>query len=155
MRNATFDILCSLSVPEWLTRLHGNSLRAIPTRFLPESLSLIRPQHAASDNPNHPCHMQTTNIEAVTLHSAALPDLVCTAVVVCLPLHAERLSHAPVSSMLLRAQFTFAPPRWKLSPSCALDVNDRRDQVAPLSQCTTTWIPPGRLADATVQVTVR
>ena len=60
------------------------------------------PQHAASDNPNHPCHMQTSYNEAVTLHSAALPDLVCTAVAVCLPLHAERLSNVPVSSMLLR-----------------------------------------------------
>ena len=28
-----------LSVPEWLTRLHDNALQAIPTRFLPESVS--------------------------------------------------------------------------------------------------------------------
>ena len=40
-----------------------------------------------------------------------------------------------------KAQFTFAPPRWKLSPSCALDVNDRSDHVASLSTCTTTCMP--------------
>ena len=62
-------------------------------------------------------------------------------VAVCLPLHAARLSNAPVSSMLLRAPFIFAPPRWKLSPSCALDVNDRSDHVASLSTCTTTCMP--------------
>ena len=35
--------------------------------------------NAGANNQNHPCHMQTTANEAVTLHSAALPDLVCTA----------------------------------------------------------------------------
>ena len=66
-----------LSVPEWLTRLHDNALQAIPTRFLPESVSPARPQRASADNQTHPCHMQTAANEAVTLHSAALPDLVC------------------------------------------------------------------------------
>ena len=66
-----------LSVPEWLIRQHDNALQAIPTRFLPEPVSPVRLQSAGADNQNHPCYMQTA--EAVTLHSAALPDLVCTA----------------------------------------------------------------------------
>ena len=88
-----------------------------------------------------------------TNHGLRLPPLLLHAtntsrpsnilpVAVCLPLHAARPSNAPVSSMLLRAQFTFAPPRWKLLPSCALDVNDLSDHVASLSTCTTTCIPP-------------
>ena len=44
-----------LSVPEWLTRLHDNALQAIPTRFLPEPASPIRPQHAGANNQTHPC----------------------------------------------------------------------------------------------------
>ena len=41
-----------------------------------------------------------------------------------------------------KAQLTFAPPLWKLSPSCALDVSDRRAYMASLSTCTTNFIPP-------------
>ena len=44
-----------LSVPEWLTRPHDNALQAIPTRFLPESVSPARPQRASADNQTHPC----------------------------------------------------------------------------------------------------
>ena len=69
----------TLSVLEWLTRLHDNSLVAIPPRFLNESTTLLRPHRVDNDEQHHPCHMQTTNNEAVTLHSAALPDLICTA----------------------------------------------------------------------------
>ena len=47
-----------------------------------------------------------------------------------LPSHDERLSNAPVSSMLPLDPRTFVPPRWKLSPNCALGVNDQRDRVA-------------------------
>ena len=32
----------TLSVPEWLTRLHDNCIQAIPTRYLPETSSPIR-----------------------------------------------------------------------------------------------------------------
>ena len=64
MQHSTSSV--PLSVPEWLTRLHANSIQAFPTRFLPEPLSLVRPQHALAGNPNHPCHMQTTTNEAVT-----------------------------------------------------------------------------------------
>ena len=48
------------------------------------------------------------------------------------PVHspAARLINATVSSILLKDPHTFAPPLWKLLPSCALDVNDRRDCVA-------------------------
>ena len=47
-----------------------------------------------------------------------------------LPSHAAHRSNAPVSSMLPLDPRTFVPPRWKLSPSCALGVNDQRDRVA-------------------------
>lgn len=68
-----------LSVSEWLTRLHDNCLQSIPARFLTEPSSMIRPMHTGSDNHAHPCLMRTTNNEAVTLHSVAFPDLICTA----------------------------------------------------------------------------
>ena len=77
MQHSTSSV--TLSVPEWLTRLHDNCLQAIPTRYLPEPSSPIRPQHVDNDHQSHPCYMQTTVNEAVTLHSAALPDLLCTA----------------------------------------------------------------------------
>ena len=41
-----------------------------------------------------------------------------------------------------KAQLTFAPPFWKLSPSCALDVSDRRAYMASMSTCTTNFITP-------------
>ena len=77
MQHSTSSV--ALSLPEWLTRLHDNCLQAIPTRFLQEPSSLIRPRNADTDNQSQPCHMQTANNEAVTLHSVALPDLICTA----------------------------------------------------------------------------
>ena len=40
-----------LSVPEWLTRLHDNALQAIPTRFLPEPVSPVRPQSPGAGQP--------------------------------------------------------------------------------------------------------
>ena len=111
-----------LSVPEWLTRLHDNSLQAIPTRFLSEPLSLIRPQHADSANPNHPCHMQTTNNEAVTLHSAALPDLVCTATTTIAPnqpIAALPLGHPWLSLITpARARSAGFHPNAKIEPAC-------------------------------------
>ena len=77
MQHSTSSV--ALSLPEWLTRLHDNCLQAIPTRFLQEPSSLIRPRNADTDNQCQPCHMQTTNNEAVTLQSVARPDLICTA----------------------------------------------------------------------------
>ena len=77
MQHSTSSV--TLSLPEWLTRLHDNCLQAIPTRFLQEPSSPIRPRNLDTNNSHLPCHMQTTSNEAVTLHSAALPDLLCTA----------------------------------------------------------------------------
>ena len=102
----------TLSVPEWLTRLHDNCLQAIPTRYLPEPSSPIRPQHTDDDHQSHPCYMQTTVNAAVTLHSAALPDLLCTATtaiapeqtIATLPLgHPWLRPHSSNESMFLQA----------------------------------------------------
>ena len=75
----------TLCLPEWLTRLHDNCLQAIPTRYIQEPPSPLRPLNTDPDNQCQPCHMQTTNNEAVTLQSAALPDLLCTATVAIAP----------------------------------------------------------------------
>ena len=77
MQHSTSSV--ALRLPEWLTRLHDNCLQAIPTRYIQEPSSLLRPLNADTDNQCQPCHMQTTNNEAVTLQSVALPDLICTA----------------------------------------------------------------------------
>ena len=90
----------TLSVTEWITRLHDNSLQAIPTRYLPEHASLLRQQHTDLANPTHQCFMQTTNNEAVTLHSAALPDLICTATTAIAPNHT--IATLPVAHPWLR-----------------------------------------------------
>ena len=45
----------------------------------PESVSPARPQRTSADSQTPPCYMQAVANEAVTLRSAALPDLVCTA----------------------------------------------------------------------------
>ena len=120
MQHSTSSV--PLSVPEWLTRLHDNSIQAIPTRFLPEPLSLIRPQHAVADNPNHPCHMQTTTNEAVTLHSAALPDLVCTATTTIAPnqpIAVLPLGHPWLSLITpTRARCVGFHPNAKIVPAC-------------------------------------
>ena len=125
MQHSTSSV--PLSVPEWLNRLHDNSLQAIPTRFLPEPLSLIRPQHANADNLNYPCHMQTTSNEAVTLHSAALPDLVCTATTVIAPnqpIAALPLGHPWLSLIApTRARSAGFHPNAKITPVCTASPN--------------------------------
>ena len=105
-----------LSILEWLTRLHDNSLQAIPTRFLPEHLSPVRPQHAAAGDQNCPCHMQTTTNEAVTLHSAALLDLICTATTSIAP-------NQPIAVLPLgHPWLSLITPDWsasrRISPQC-------------------------------------
>ena len=90
----------TLSVPEWLTRLHDNCIQAIPTRYLPEPSSPIRPQNVGNDHQNHPCYMQNTVNEAVTLHSAALPDLLCTATTAISP--AQTIATLPLGHPWLR-----------------------------------------------------
>ena len=111
-----------LSVPEWLTRLHDNALQAIPTRFLPELVSPVRPQSAGADNPNHPCYMQTAANEAVTLHSAALPDLVCTATTLIAPdqpIAVLPLGHPWLSLIApARARVAGFRPNAKIVPAC-------------------------------------
>ena len=111
-----------LSVPEWLTRLHDNALQAIPTRFLPEPLSPVRPQHVGTDNQNHPCYMQTAANEAVTLHSAALPDLVCTALTSIAPdqpIAVLPLGHPWLSLIApARARVAGFRPNAKIVPAC-------------------------------------
>ena len=125
MQHSTSSV--PLSVPEWLNRLHDNSLQAIPTRFLPEPLLLIRPQHANADNLNYPCHMQTTSNEAVTLHSAALPDLVCTATTVIAPnqpIAALPLGHPWLSLIApTRARSAGFHPNAKIRPVCTASPN--------------------------------
>ena len=111
-----------LSVPEWLTRLHDNALQAIPTRFLPEPLSPVRPQHVGTDNQNHPCYMQTAANEAVSLHSAALPDLVCTALTSIAPdqpIAVLPLGHPWLSLIApARARVAGFRPNAKIVPAC-------------------------------------
>ena len=111
-----------LSVPEWLTRLHDNALQAIPTRFLPEPVSPVRPQRAGADNQNHPCYMQTAANEAVTLHSAALPDLVCTALTSIAPdqpIAVLPLGHPWLSLIApARARVAGFRPNAKIVPAC-------------------------------------
>ena len=111
-----------LSVAEWLTRLHDNALQAIPTRFLPELVSPVRPQSANADNQNHPCHMQTAANEAVTLHSAALPDLVCTAITPIAPdqpIAVLPLGHPWLSLIApARARVAGFRPNAKIAPAC-------------------------------------
>ena len=111
-----------LSVPEWLTRLHDNALQAIPTRFLPEPVSPVRPQSAGTDNQNHPCYMQTAANEAVTLHSAALPDLVCTAITSIAPdqpIAVLPLGHPWLSLIApARARVAGFRPNAKIVPAC-------------------------------------
>ena len=77
MQHSTSPV--TLSITEWLTRLHDNCLQAIPTRFLDTQHSPIRPRNEQPIEIDHPCHMQTTNNDAVTLQAVALPDLLCTA----------------------------------------------------------------------------
>ena len=126
-----------LSVPEWLTRLHDNALQAIPTRFLPELVSPVRPQRAGADNPNHPCYMQTTANEAVTLHSAALPDLVCTATILIAPdqpIAVLPLGHPWLSLIApARARIAGFRPNAKIVPACP---------NSPDSFCTVTALQP-------------
>ena len=98
MQHSTSSV--TLSVPEWLTRLHDNCLQAIPTRYLPEPSSPIRPQNVDNDHQSHPCYMQTTVNEAVTLHSAALPDLLCTATTAIAP--AQTIATLPLGHPWLR-----------------------------------------------------
>ena len=111
-----------LSVPEWLTRLHDNALQAIPTRFLPESVSPARPQRASADNQTHPCYMQTAANEGVTLHSAALPDLVCTATTSIAPdqpIAVLPLGHPWLSLIApARARVAGFRPNAKIVPAC-------------------------------------
>ena len=111
-----------LSVAEWLTRLHDNALQAIPTRFLPEFVSPVRPQSANANNQNHPCHMQTAANEAVTLHSAALPDLVCTAITPIAPdqpIAVLPLGHPWLSLIApARARVAGFRPNAKIAPAC-------------------------------------
>ena len=111
-----------LSVPEWLTRLHDNALQAIPTRFLPEPASPVRPQSAGAGNQNHPCYMQTAANEAVTLHSAALPDLVCTAITSIAPdqpIAVLPLGHPWLSLIApARARVAGFRPNAKIVPAC-------------------------------------
>ena len=80
MQHSTSSV--TLSITEWLARLHDNCLQATPTRFLNEQPSPICPRSVGSTDNDHPCHMQITNNEAVTLQSVALPDVVCTATAV-------------------------------------------------------------------------
>ena len=131
MQHSTSSV--TLSVPEWLTRLHDNCLQAIPTRFLPEPSSLIRPRHADTDNQCHPCHMQTTNNEAVTLHSAALPDHICTATTAIAPeqtIAALPLGHPWLSLIApTRARFAGFHPNAIIKPACP---------NSPVSLCTVT-----------------
>ena len=68
-----------LSIAEWLTRLYDNCVQAIPTRYLYERLPQFQQLQAGSLPEHHPCLMQATNNEAVTLQSVMLPDLMCTA----------------------------------------------------------------------------
>ena len=75
----------TLCLTEWLTRLHDNCLQAIPTRYIHEPPSPLRPLNTDPEHQCHPCRMRTTDNEAVTLQSAALPDLLCTATVAIAP----------------------------------------------------------------------
>ena len=68
-----------LSVQGWLNRLHDNSVKSIPPRYLPHAPALLRPHGTDSEEQPPPCVMEVTCNEAVTLHSAALPELFCTA----------------------------------------------------------------------------
>ena len=68
-----------LSIAEWLNRLYDNCVQAIPTRYLYERLPQFQLQQEDSSPAHHPCLMQVTNNEAVTLQAVMLPDLMCTA----------------------------------------------------------------------------
>ena len=120
MQHSTSSV--ALSLPEWLTRLHDNCLQAIPTRFLQEPSSLIRPRNADTDNQCQPCYMQTTNNEAVTLQSVALPDLICTATTAIAPeqtIAALPLGHPWLSLITpTRARFAGFHPNSIIKPAC-------------------------------------
>ena len=68
-----------LSSNEWATRLYDNTVTATPTRYLPPHVELIRPHQPDPLCRTQPCSMKETSNEAVSLQSAALPDLICTA----------------------------------------------------------------------------
>ena len=68
-----------LSSAEWATRLYDNTVTAIPTRYLPPHAELIRPHQPDTHLRTYPCLLKATSNEAVSLQSAALPDLICTA----------------------------------------------------------------------------
>ena len=64
---------------EWATRLYDSTVTAIPTRYLPPHAELIRPHRPDPHCRTHPCLLKETPNEAVSLQSATLPDLICTA----------------------------------------------------------------------------
>ena len=81
--------------------------------------------------------MQTTNNEAVTLHSAALPDLICTATTAIAPeqiIAALPLGHPWLSLIApTRARSAGFSPNAKIIPACP---------DSPGSQCTVTALQP-------------
>ena len=69
-----------LSLQGWLNRLHDNAIKSIPSRYLPHMPALLLSNGYDLAPTPTPCSIEVTHNEAVTLHSAALPDLFCTAI---------------------------------------------------------------------------
>ena len=59
----------SLGIAEWLTRLYDNCIQAIPDRYVHERCPQISRRHIDSTAKEHPCLLQVSNNDAVTLQS--------------------------------------------------------------------------------------
>ena len=69
-----------LSLRGWLNRLYDNVIKSIPSRYLPHMPTLLLSNGYDQAPTPTPCSIEVTYNEAVTLQSAALPDLFCTAI---------------------------------------------------------------------------
>lgn len=118
-----------LGVHEWLARLHDNSIMAIPVRYLPSRLSLIWPSRDENNDSCHPCLMQDTANDAVTLQSAALPDLICTTTTAIQS--DQTIAMLPLGHPWLRL---LTPPKWQaigLNPNATITRYARSQPLHP------------------------
>ena len=135
-----------LSLQGWLSRLHDNAIKSIPSRYLPHMPALLLSNGYDLAPTPTPCSIEVTHNEAVTLHSAALPDLFCTAIK---PIASgQEMAVLPLGHPWLQL---IQPPHMRstsLAPNATIQDSDPSTSNAHCHIVATTNINPGDIVIA-------